>query len=58
MTSQSMPRPVGAALTVELEFMDGVGDTDGVDTDGSCKLAGSRHLTSGRGIRPMKEVNV
>lgn len=37
MTSQSMPRPVGAALTVALELMDGVGDTDGVDTDGSRK---------------------
>jgi hypothetical protein len=36
-TSQSMPRPVGAALTVALEPMDGVGDTDGVDTDGARK---------------------
>ena len=37
MTSQSMPRPVDAVLTVALELMDGVGDTDGVDTDGSRK---------------------
>jgi hypothetical protein len=35
MTALSMPRPVGAALTVALEPIDGVGDTDGVDTDGS-----------------------
>lgn len=34
MTSQSMPGVVGTALTVALETADGVGDTDGVDTDG------------------------
>ena len=34
MTSQSMRGVVGTALTVALEPTDGVGDTDGVDTDG------------------------
>ena len=53
MTSQSMPRPMDAVLTVALKLMDGVGDTDGVDTDDHAKLTGSRHLTSGRGICPI-----
>ena len=54
MTSQLMPRAVGAALTGALELMALVTQTD----HANAKLAGSRHLTSRRGIHPMKEVNV